>query len=145
MKGFNLSNLCKPRVVAEAEGATTGTVYSDPVDTAGYQGVLFLTDYHVLNAGNYVFAEMHEDDAFGTHADLEGSKVTPDTVDGAVWVDVFRPLLRYVRLACLRGASTARGPIWAVLYGKHGDVPVDNNVADEAVGVLVVSPPEGTA
>jgi hypothetical protein len=142
---LNLSNGVKITKVKASQATGTTAVNSDVVDMAGYEGVLFVTVIGSFNTGNYVTAQQGAASDLSDAADLEGSKVTA-TADGeVVWLDVYRPQERYVRLSAVRaGATTTLGDVYAIQYESRMQ-PISNNVADTIIGKLLVSPDEGTA
>ncbi len=141
-----LLNTTKPRIV-EAAGTSAGTeLLSDAIDmAAGYEGVLFLSNIATANAGNFMKLQQSDDDGSSdAYSDIEGSKATAAGNDDQVAIDIYKPAKRYVRASMIRaGANTVTGPIWAIPYGPRVQ-PVDNTDSD-MVGVLLVTPDEGTA
>lgn len=127
-------------------GQTTGTsaVDSDVVDMQGYEGVVFFTTIATHAAGNYMKGQQDVDSGMGTVADLAGSKVVADADAEVVWLDVYRPLKRYVRAEIVRGTTTVTGDIYALQYSGRVK-PETNLVANLLLGSLLVSPAEGTA
>jgi hypothetical protein len=141
---MNLSANVKIRKVKAASTADTSAVNSDVVDMSGYSGVMFFTTIGTANAGNYIKAQQDTDAAMGTAADLTGTKVVAAADTQVTWLDIFRPLERYVRVVVTRGASTTVGDIYAILYDA-ANKPCDNLVDDVIIGELYASPVEGTA
>lgn len=138
------SENCKIVLAKAAQTAATDAVESDIIDMAGFEGVLFLTRFATANAGNYIKAQQDSDSAGGSMADLEGTKVASGTSDEAVYLDINRPLKRYLRLHVTRTESSALGEIWAILYGPK-KAPQTHAVAGTLTGEAHVSPAEGTA
>lgn len=142
---MNLSNGIKITKVKDASATGTTEVLSNVVDMVGYEGVLFFTTIGSFNAGNYIKGQQDTDVAMGTVADLSGSKVVATANNEVVWLDIYRPQERYVRVSAIRaGATTTLGEIYALQYESRKQV-VDNNVAGTIIGSLLVSPDEGTA
>jgi len=141
-------NLCKNvkiTKVGDYESAGTGAVNSTAVDMQGWDGVLFLTTMHVANSGNYINAAQGDLSNGSDAADLEGTKVVCEYADVAMWLDIYKPIDRYVRVEAVRaGSSTAMGEIWAIQYSGR-IMPQDNDTMNTITGKLHISPAEGTA
>jgi len=145
---MNLSQNVKIRLIEVYTAAGTSAIDSAEVDMLGYDGVVFLTTLAVANAGNYVKAQQDTVTGMGSAADLLGTKVTPTANNEAVWLDIYKPLERFVRLYVTRTASSACGEIYAIQYCgriKPEGATVANVVTDTVIGELHVSPIEGTA
>lgn len=139
---MQLSSSIKITKVEDHTTAGTTDVDSASVDMAGYEGVLFLTSFGTAAADNYISAQQSTDDS--SFADLLGSKVGATASDEDVWVDVYRPLERYVRVHVELGTSSTVESIWAIQYGGRKQ-PVDNATTGTIIGEAHVSPIEGTA
>lgn len=129
--------------VADHTAAGTTAVNSTGVDMSGYEGVLFLTSFGTAAANNTVNAAQ-DTASGGSYTDLEGTSVTSGTSDEDVWVDVYKPTKRYVRLEAARGTSSTLESIWAIQYGPR-TMPVDNTTSGTIAGEDHQSPAEGTA
>lgn len=141
---MNLSARTKWIKVKDHSTAATSDVTGDTVDTAGYDGVMFVTSFGTAAANNTLKAQQDSDSAMGTAADLLGTSVTSGTSDEEAWIDIYRPQERYVRVVGLRGTSSTLESIWAVLYDPKV-MPVDNTTTGTIAGELHASPAEGTA
>jgi hypothetical protein len=139
-----LSNAVKLIKVADHAGAATSGVTSEVVDTSGYDGVLFLTSFGTAAANNTLKAQQGAVSAMSDAADLAGSLVASGTSDEDVWIDVYRPRERYVRVVAARGTSSTLESIWAILY-RGSLQPVVNVETGTITGKALVSPAEGTA
>lgn len=137
-----LSGQVKLTKVKDHSTAATSAVDSDSVDMAGWEGVLFVTSFGTANADNTVNLAQSSDDSSFT--DLEGTKVSSGSSDEDVWLDVYMPAERYVRLEAVRTASSTLESIWAIQYGPS-KLPVDNTTSGTIIGEAHVSPAEGTA
>ena len=137
---MNFSNDFKILNVNSPTTAGTSTITSTAVDTAGYDGLIFVTSVGTPNAGNTLKAAQSADNV--TFNDLAGSKVTSGTI-GGLYLEIYRPAKRYVEAVVTRGASTTIGDIWAVLYDPTTK-PV-TNVTSALTGAFLVTPSEGTA
>lgn len=136
-----LSNQIKIAVSAPAAAATTA-VNSPSVDMAGYEGVLFMTRFGTAASNNTVNAAGSADDS--TFTDYTGSSVVSGTSDEVVWIDVYRPIDRYVRLEAARGTSSTLESVTAILYGGRKQ-PISNVLSGTIIGEAHVSPTQGTA
>lgn len=141
---MNLSSDTKLRLIKAAQVAGTSAVESTVVDMSGFEGVLLFGTINVANAGNYIKAQSGTDATVTDAADLTGTKVVCGYTGEVLWIDLYRPLERYVRMVGIRGSSTATGDFYAMLYGAHTK-PTDNLEDDVIDGELHVSPAEGTA
>jgi len=140
---MNLSSNAKLTKLQDHTTAGTTAVASDEVDMQGFEGVLFLTSFGTAAADNTVNAAQSSVSG-GTFVDLEGTSVASGTSDEDVWLDIFRPIDRYVRLEAARGTSSTLESIWAVQYGP-GKMKVSNVTSGTIIGELHESPAEGTA
>lgn len=138
-----LSNDVKITKVADHTAAGTTAVNSTGVDMAGYEGVLFVTSFGTAAADNTVNAAQGLTSG-GTYDDLLGTSVASGTSDEDVWIDVYRPIDRFVRLEAARGTSSTLESIWAIQYGGRVQ-PVDNTTSGTIIGEAHTSPAEGTA
>lgn len=142
---MQLSNGVKIVKVQDHTTAGTSTVTSDAVDTAGYEGCMFITSLGTAAANNTAKAQQSSDDgSTDSYADLEGTSVASGSSDEDVWVDVYKPRERYLKLVVARGTSSTLESIYAILYGPRV-MPVDNTTTGTIVGEAHVSPAEGTA
>lgn len=139
-----LSSYVKITKVADHSTANTTDVTATEVDMAGYEGVLFLSSFGTAAANNTMKAQQDTVTGMGSAADLLGTSVASGTSDEDVWIDVFRPRERFVRVVGLRGTSTTMESIWAIQYGGRKQ-PVDNTTTGTIAGEAHVSPAEGTA
>lgn len=116
-----LSQNSKIELVKAAQIAATSAIESDVVDMSGYDGVLFLTRFGTAAANNSVKVQQGEESNLSDAVDLEGSGVVSgaDPSNEAIYVDVYKPNKRYVRLYVTRGTSSTLGEIWAIKYGPR--------------------------
>ena len=140
---MQLSNGIKITKVQDHTTAGTDAVNSDGVDMANFEGVLFLTSFGTAATDNTVNAAQGLTSG-GTYDDLEGTETGATASDEDVWLDIYRPLDRFVRLEVVRGTSTTLESIWAIQYGAR-NLPVDNTTTGTIIGEAHVSPAEGTA
>lgn len=144
-----LSDQVKITKVAAATAAGTSTINSSPVDMAGYDGVLFLVTAGAITAGGVQSMKAQQDTAvgMGAAADLAGTGITvaDDDDNQSFWLDIKRPLERFVRCVISRATqNSAWGEIYAIQY-RGRQFPVVNNVTDTITGEKWHAPAEGTA
>lgn len=141
---MQLSNEVKIRKVAAAAASAGTEVISSVVDMTGYDGVMFVATIATANAGNYLKAQSGTNATVTDAADLAGTKVVATANAEVVFLDIYKPVERYLTANIIRaGANTATGDIYAIQY--QGNVkPEVNGVTDTILGKLLVSPAEGT-
>lgn len=140
----NFLNKSKLIKVKDHTAAGTSDVTTDIVDTAGFQGVVFLTSFSTANATNTIKVQQHTANQTTGMADLASTSVTSGSSDEDVIVEIHKPQERYVQAVVSRGASTTCESIWALLYDGPGGVSV-NTTSGTQVAELHVTPAEGTA
>ena len=142
-----LTDKVKILKIKDHSAAGTSTITSDAIDTSGYGGVLLLTSFGTAAADNYIKAQQSDDDAAtDAYSDLLGTQVitgaSPSNED--VWIDIKKPLKRYIKLIGVPTTSSTIESMWAFLYDPV-NVPVDNTTSGTIEGEAFVSPAEGTA
>ncbi len=141
MNGKVMSENSKFTKVQDHSTANTTAVNSTGVDMAGYEGVIFITSFGTAAANNTV--NLAQGDSLGgSYDDLEGTEVASGTA-ADVWIDVFRPLDRFVRMEATRGTSSTLESVWAIRYGPL-KAPPDNTIDATITGETHISPAEGT-
>lgn len=138
----NLSSRVKFTKVADHTAAGTSAVNSTAVDMAGYEGVVFLTSFGTAASGNTLEAAQSSDNS--SFSDLADTSVTSGTTDEDVWIEIYRPQERYVRVEAARGTSSTLESIWAIQYGGRS-LAVDNTTSGTIIGEFHQEPSEGTA
>lgn len=138
-----LSNGVAIKSALATTGAGTSEIDGATIDTAGYEGVLFIAKFGTAASDNTLQAQQGAASDLSDAADLAGTSVGVGSSDEIVWVDLFRPLERYVRVQAERGTSTTLDWGVAILYGAR-TMAVDNATAGTIAGELHVSPAEGT-
>ncbi len=141
---MNLSKAIKIELGAATTAAGTSTVNGATIDTQGFEGVLFVIKFGTAAADNTIKAQQGAASNLSDAADLAGTSVGVGASDELVWLDIHKPLERYVRCVALRGTSTTIDGCFAFLYGPSTK-PTDNETAGTIHGELHVSPSEGTA
>lgn len=142
--GRNFLNRHKLVKLQDHTAAGTSAVTSDIIDTAGYQGVLFMTSVSTANATNSIKVQQNTTNETTGMADLAGSSVSSGTTNEDLIVEIHKPQERYLQAVVTRGASTTCESIWAVLYNGDAGVAL-SSVAGTSAAELHVSPAEGTA
>lgn len=140
----NLSNAVLIKSALATTAAGTSTVTGATLDMQGYEGVLFIAKFGTAATDNQLKAAQGAASDMSDAADLLGTLVGVGASDELVWLDLFRPEERYVRVLALRGTSSTLDWGVALLYGASKE-PVDNTVAGTIHGELHISPIEGTA
>jgi hypothetical protein len=144
---MNLSKNVKLTKVKDASSAGQTAVNSDSVDMANWDGVIFFTNAGAITSTGVQSINLAQSSDDSSFSDLAGTKVdiADDDDNQVFFLDVFRPVDRYVRLEIARAtADSAFGPIYAIRYGPRV-LPVNNNVTDVSTGETHISPAEGTA
>jgi hypothetical protein len=142
--GRNIVRNAKPIKVADHTAAGTTDVTSSIIDTAGYQGVVFITSFGTANATNTLKVQQNTANQTTGMADLLGTSVASGSSDEDVIVEVFRPRERYLQVVAARGASSTLESVWAILYGGTPGVS-GSSVSGTQIAELHSSPAEGTA
>lgn len=123
---------------------------SNGVDMQGFEGVTFLVAFGTITAGAVtgIRAQQSDDDGDSDGwSDLEGTAVAvADDDDNQVfYLDIFKPLKRYVRCVVDRATQNAVvDGIFAIQYGTRA-APTTHDATTVGGGELHVSPDEGTA
>jgi hypothetical protein len=131
-------------ITAGAAGLTAinGTV----IDTAGYDGVLFVVQFGAIVALAVTSIKAQQDVVvgMGAAADLAGTnQVVADTDDDKIfYIDIKRPLEQFVRLVVSRATANATLAAMAYLYRSRSR-PVAHGTG--VAGEKFASPIEGTA
>ncbi len=141
---MNLSSAIQitEHIATTATGTTS--INGTALDMAGYEGVVFVIKYSSAAANNTLKAQQDTVVGMGGAADLAGSSVTVGASDEIVWLEIDRPLERFVRAVALRGTTTVIEWCVAIQFGARLK-PVSNALAGTIAGKLLASPVEGTA
>lgn len=126
--------------VAAGTSAANGTT----IDTAGAEGVIFVTVIGTQATNNGVKVQQDSASGMGTAADLVGTQVLVDATKTTAVVQVHKPTKRYLRPVAVRGTSTTVPAGIAILYGLRSAPSLNENQTDVA-SETHVSPAEGTA
>jgi hypothetical protein len=129
-----------------AGAAGTSAITSSAVDTAGYDGCLFIVPFGAIVSGAVTSIKVQQcDTSGGSYADLTGTAQTvADTDDDKLfYVDVFRPVEQFLKRVVSRATQNATvGGIIALRYrGSVRPVTQGTNVSGESFNW----PAEGTA
>jgi len=145
----NLSKETKiSQVITPTAGAAgTSDINSSIIDMSGFEGVLFAVTFGAITGGAVTSIKVQQGAAsdMSDAADLEGSAQTiADTDDEKVfYVDVARPLERYVRLVVDRG--TANAVVSSAIAVQYSPRNQPTSHGSGVSGETHVSPAEGTA
>ena len=101
---------------ANAAAAATSAVESSIIDTANYDGVIFVTTVAVANAGNNVTLQHNTANATSGMAAIAGAAVVIAANNQQVAIAVHKPTKRFLRAVITRTASTATGGVHVILY-----------------------------
>lgn len=129
-----------------AGAAGTSAITSSAVDTAGYDGCLFIVPFGAIVTNAVTSIKVQQcDTSGGSYADLLGTSqtVADDSDDKLFYVDVFRPQEQFLKLVVSRATQNATvGGIVAILYNASSRPTTQGtNVAGETFNW----PAEGTA
>lgn len=107
---------CKLTKVSDPTANGTTAVVTAEVDMDGFEGVVFFTSYGTAAANN--IATVHASTTSGAEA-ATTTTCSTGTSDEDVFIDVFRPGFRFLKLSCARGTSSTLGDIYALQYGAR--------------------------
>lgn len=130
--------------VADHSAASTAAVTSAIVDTAGYDGVVFLSSFGTANATNTMTVQQNTANQTTGMADLLGTAVTSGSSDEDVIIEIHKPQERYLQAVFARGVSSTLESVWAILYAGTPGLAA-NSVSGTQIAELHSSPAEGTA
>jgi hypothetical protein len=129
-----------PTAGLAASTAISGSI----IDTAGFNGVLFCVQFGAIVTGAATSFKVEHSDAsdMSGNADILGtSQTVADSDDNKVfYVDIRKPVKRYVRLLVSRATQNATVSAVALVYG-----PNDAPFTQTATGETHSSPVSGTA
>ncbi len=140
----NFLSKCKWVKVSDHTAAGTSDVTSTIVDTAGYQGVVFVTSVSTANATNALKVQGNTSNQTTGMADITGTSIASGSSDEDLILEIHKPTLRYLQVVVARGASTTCESVWAVLYGGDNQV-ANNSVSGTQIAEVHSSPVAGTA
>lgn len=146
---MNLSKGVKiTQAITSANGvAGTTDINGVTLDMSGFEGALVAVTFGVItgSAVTSIKAQQGAASDLSDAADLEGTGQTvADTDDGKVfYIDLYRPLERYVRLVVVR--ATQNAVVATATYLQYGAAKAPVSHGSTVAGELHVSPSEGTA
>ena len=139
---MNLSKNTKVILALAGQATGTTTLTTNPIDTQGFEGVMFVGSLASANAGNFAKARQGQQSNMSDGADLANTKVVPVTNGDSFLIDVYKPQERYVDVQIVRGVTTVTGDVYAILYGpRKAPTAHGSTIAAETH----ISPAEGTA
>jgi hypothetical protein len=116
---MNLSKNTKVILALAGQATGTTTLTTNPIDTQGFEGVMFVGSLASANAGNFAKARQGQQSNMSDGADLANTKVVPVTNGDSFLIDVYKPQERYVDVQIVRGVTTITGDVYAILYGPR--------------------------
>lgn len=145
--GFNnLSANVKITKVKAATAAGTTDINSDGVDMQDFEGVMFIVTFGTITASAVTSIQADQSTDNSSFDALKDTKVVvaADDDNQTFFLDIYRPLERYVRMTVDRATQNAVvGEIYAIQYGASIK-GITQNVTDKVTGELHTSPIEGT-
>ena len=139
----NLSGRVLMASALATTAAGTSTITGTEVDMQNYEGVLFIAKFGTAAADNTLHAEQDTATGMASAADLIGTETVGGASDEIMWLDIHKPLERFVRVMADRGTSSTLDWGISIKYGGK-KFPADNTTAGTIYGELHVSPAEGT-
>jgi hypothetical protein len=129
-----------------AGAAAQTAITSDAIDTAGYDGCLFIVPIGTIASTAVTSIKAQQcDTSGGSYADLTGTNqaIADDDDNKLKYIDIFRPREQFLKCVVTRGTADATiGGIIAVLYNaSNRPTTHGTGVAGEAFNW----PAEGTA
>ena len=148
---FNMSKTCKiTPAILPSEGVAAATDLTGAIlDMQGYESVLMVVTFGVITGAAVTSIKAQQDTAIamGTAADLigTGQTIADDDDDETFYIDLHRPMERYVRLYVDRATQNAVvASAWYIQYnGGALKMPVTH--ASGVSGEFHSEPAEGTA
>ena len=136
-----------PAIVPSDGVAGAAVLYGEILDMANYESVLMIVTFGVITSGAATSIKAQQDSAVGggTMADLLGTGQTVvDTADDTTfYIDLIKPIERYVRLAVPR--ATQNAVVSSATYIQYNPRTKPTTQASGVSGELHVEPIEGTA
>lgn len=148
MENNLIKNVKITPAVVPSDGVAAATIlYGEILDMANYESVLMVVTFGVITSGavTTIKAQQDTDSAGGTMADLLGTSQTVAATadDGTFYIDLVKPLERYVRLAIPR--ATQNAVVSSATYIQYNPRVKPTTQATGVSGELHVEPIEGTA
>lgn len=129
--------------------AGTTAIKGTAIDMSDYETCLFVVPFGTITSGAVTSIKVQQsvDTTDGNFADLAGTSVTVlDTNDDTCfYVEVTKPIKRYVRLYVSRGTQNAVVGNILAIQGNGRVKPSVQDAATITSGKLLQSPAEGTA
>lgn len=127
--------------------AATSDISGVTLDMTGFEGVLMIVTFGVITGSAVTSIKAQQDSAsgMGTAADLLGTAQTiaDDDDEKTFYIDLYKPLERYVRLVVPRATQNAVVASATYIQYTAAKAPVSHGT--NVSGELHVSPIEGTA
>lgn len=142
-KNVKISSAITPTAGVAAATDIEGTA----LDMQGFDGVLIVVRFGAITGGaaTSIKAQEGNESDLSDAADLEGTSQTiaDDDDDQTFYIDLCRPLKRYVRLYVDRATQDA--VVASASYIQYGASKTPTTQGTNVSGELHVSPAEGTA
>ena len=94
----NLSNMAKFLEGIATTIAGTSTINGAEMDMQNFEGVLFIIKFGTAAADNQIKAQQDVVTGMAGASDLLGTLVAVGASDEILWLDIYRPLKRFVRM-----------------------------------------------
>lgn len=140
---MNLSKVIEFREAIATTGAGTSEITGGTIDMQNFEGCLFVVKFGTAASNNQLQAQQDSASGMGTVQDLKNTLTTVGSSDEIVYLDIYRPTKRFIRIQAERGTSTTIDWGIAIKYGPR-KFPVDNDVSGTIAGEVHISPVEGT-
>ena len=138
---MNFSKQCAVTLIRAQSVATTGTTYSSEIDMADWEGVCIVGTIATANAGNYF--KLQDATVTNTYsADVAGSKTVASVSANTVMIELYKPVMRFLRVAVVLGSSSAVGDMYAIQFRGRKAPVTQVSTTDQT---LLVSAADGTA
>lgn len=134
-------------VTPTAGAANTTDIEGTTLDMSGFEGVLMIVRMGAITGGAVTSIKAQQDSAstMATAADIAGTSQTiaDDDDDQTFYIDLYRPLERYVRLYVDRGTQNA--VVSSATYIQYGPRKAVTTHGSNVSGEAFAGPAEGTA
>lgn len=147
MENLSANTKISQIVTTDAGVAAQTAIKSSTIDMSNYEGVLITVPFGTITSGAVTSIKLQgaPTDVDGDFADLEGTSqtVADDDDNTTFFVDLVKPISRYVRLYITRGTQNA--VVGACIATQYNGRVKPATHGTGVSGELHVSPAEGTA
>ena len=134
-------------VTPTAGAAGTTDIEGTTLDMSGFEGVLMIVRMGAITGSAVTSIKAQQDSAstMATAADIAGTSqaIADDDDDQTFYIDLYRPLERYVRLYVDRGTQNA--VVSSATYIQYGARKAVTTHGSNVSGEAFAGPAEGTA